>query len=478
MRHTKSPGRSGRARRGLSGTLHRVLTRFARDEDGVMLFLVMFLLLIMLITGGMGVDFMRHEMVRAQIQQTLDRAILAAADLDQHLSPKAVVEDYFAKAGMDNYLTSVEVDEGPAYRIVTASASTQMKTQFLGRIGFDKITVPAFGRAEESLGDAEVSLVVDISGSMRDNSKMKNMHDAAEEFIDTVILDGSPGTVSLSVVPYTSQVNAGAAIMDRLNVTRLHGYSNCIVFSDSDFEKTGISTTQSFVQMPHFELYWEEGNTTGKVSNPSCPRQDYEQIIPLSQNATFLKQQIKKMKPRANTSIHIGMKWGTALVDPDIRPAITDMVNNGLIDAAFAGRPTNYEDGALKSVILMTDGQNVDTYNITDKAYATPSMRYHWEKNALVPWLEDHVEDGKWGDFYYKSSTWQHANDMLYKVCDAAKAKGIIVWTVGFEVTTEANNVLKKCASSESHALRPSGTAITDAFVSIARQLNRLKLTQ
>lgn len=472
MRHT-----NGLRRRPVGvRALQRHINRFAREDDGMMVFLVMFLLLIMLVVGGMGVDFMRQEMTRAQIQSTLDRAILAAADMDQELDPKSVVEDYFKKSGMENFLTKVEVDEGASYRIVTASASTEMSTQFLGKIGFKTLTVPAFGRAEESLGNAEISLVLDISNSMNEGSKIQDMRKAAKDFVDTVLLDETLGAVSLSVIPYTSQVNAGPEILNRLNVHRMHSYSDCIIFNDADYNNTSILPTTEYRQMPHFELY--KSGSSSNITNPSCPNRNFEQIQPFSQNKQDVKNKVGSAVGRANTAINIGMKWGVGLVDPAFRPVVTDMINNGLVSADFKGRPTDYDAGSLKTVVLMTDGVNVDTYNVTDKAYATPSMRYHWSRNALITWLQEHSDSSLYNDFFYTVNSGSKKDSLLHNICEAAKNKGILVWTVGFEVNDHGASVMQDCASSPSHFFRVDGVEIAEAFRSIARQLNRLKLVQ
>ncbi|MDF1856865.1 hypothetical protein, partial [Pseudooceanicola sp.] len=372
-------------------------------------------------------------------------------------------------------LTSVTVDQGTSYRIVTAEASTQMKTQFLGSIGFPTFEVTARGVAEESLGDAEISLVLDISGSMGSNQKMSRLRTAAQDFIDTVVLDDTLGAVSVNIVPYTAQVNAGAAIMDNLDVTRLHGFSSCVNFETEDFASTTISPTKHYTQAPHFELY---SSGSGTVTNPSCPMRSYEEITAYSQNRSALKSQIGQLQDRANTSIHIGMKWGVGLLDPAFAPVVTKLIAAGKSDPAFAGRPAAFGGGALKTVILMTDGVNVNTYGIRDGAYGTPSQRYHWHENALVNWVNNNVDSDMRDDFYYVRSTSSNADSLLSNVCTAAKNKGVLVWSVGFEVSNHGASVMRSCASSDSHFFRVEGVEISEAFQSIARELNQLKLTQ
>ena len=81
--------------------------RFRSDERGAMAFFMLFLLLIMLMIGGIAVDVMRFETRRVAMQQTMDRAVLAAANLTQKRTPTAIATDWFAKASLGTGLDMV-----------------------------------------------------------------------------------------------------------------------------------------------------------------------------------------------------------------------------------------------------------------------------------------------------------------------------------------------------------------------------------
>ena len=88
------------------------------DESGAIIVLWLFLFLSMIVIVGMAVDAMRTETKRVKLQQTLDSAVLAAADLDQPNEATAVVNDYFKKAGLEDFLADVSVEKrrgGPAF---------------------------------------------------------------------------------------------------------------------------------------------------------------------------------------------------------------------------------------------------------------------------------------------------------------------------------------------------------------------------
>jgi Flp pilus assembly protein TadG len=455
-----------------------VLRRFARAEEGAVSIFALFMVFIMLMIAGIGADLMRHEMERTRIQAVADRAVLAAADLDQEQDAEAVVRDYFAKAGMEAFVSNVIVDEGINYKTVTVDASTQMNTQFMDFVGRETLTVPAYSTAEEKVAKVEISMVLDISGSMRRNNKMDNLHDAAGEFVDTVLQPANRDLISISLIPYTAQVNAGPNIVGQLNVPLLHNFSHCVDFDTQHFDETGLSLTEPYEHMQHFDTgyYWNGLREIDSISNPGCPKRSYEEITAFSQDATALKQQINQFRPRANTAIHIGMKWGVAMLDPSFQSITASLPS---IDAKFQSRPAAYSDReTLKTIILMTDGENVSTYRINPRYYANDNHRRHWSIYPLSWYLSRYVRSSdhdNWRQLRYSPN---EADNMLQSICDAAKAQRIVIWSIGFEVGDHGANVMRNCASSPSHFFRVEGVEIRDAFSAIANQINQLRLIQ
>lgn len=465
-----------------SSTATVAYRRFVKNDDGVMTIFACFMILIMIAVGGIGVDLMRNEMERTRLQAVSDRAVLAAADLDQPLDPEAVVRDYFTKSGMGDYVSNVTVTDGLNFRTVKVDATTTMNTQFMGSLGVDTLTIPATSTAEEKINKVEISMVLDISGSMRHNNKMDNLQDAAGVFIDTVLKPENEDLISISVVPYTAQVNAGEDIFDQLNITRRHPYSFCVDFEEADFNSPGISLSQEYDHMQHFEAgsnwngndYRNRG-TRNNISNPGCPKREFEEIEAFSQNAASLKARINQFQPRANTAIHLGMKWGVAMLDPAFRP-----INQALgTDPVFAVRPADYGDtDTLKTIILMTDGENVPTTRINSRYYANGSHAGHWSDYPLYWYLNRYVRSSDHWKWRYTKYTPGQADNMLHNICEAAKDERIVIWSIGFEVTDHGANVMEDCASSPSHFFRVEGIEITEAFEAIARQINQLRLTQ
>ncbi|MFT6447486.1 hypothetical protein IT972_11660 [Sulfitobacter sp. B30-2] len=457
--------------------LRKRLTRFAREDDGLVTILALFMIMMMIAVGGIQLDFMRHEMERSRLQAVSDRAVLAAADLDQMRDPKTVVEDYFAKSGMTEFLSNVVVDDGLNFRTVTVDASKDMDTQFIGRFGFPTLEVPAHSQAEERVAKVEISLVLDISGSMATNNRLGEVQNAADIFLDTVLKDENQDLISVSLVPYSEQVNAGPLIMDRMNVNRKHDYSHCIDFDNGDFDSIAMNSSTRYNQMQHFQ--WNYDGRNNYRDDTVCPRYDYERITPFSQNKRTLKNQIDDLVPRAGTSIFLGMKWAAAMLDPAFRDINNSLVNAGYVDREFYNRPASYTDSeTLKTVILMTDGANDNSYRIRSNYYDSDSEYVHWNKYNLWWYLRREVDSRYWGYFYYHKYNKTLGNTLLSNICDAAKAKRIVIWSIGFEVDDEDVPAMQDCASSPSHFFRVEGVELSEAFRAIARQINQLRLTQ
>ncbi|MDA7426090.1 VWA domain-containing protein [Thalassococcus lentus] len=397
------------------------LLGFAKDEDGnVTVFSVFMLVLILMITGA-SVDIMRFEAVRTKMQSTLDRAVLAAADLDQQQDPQDVVADYMAKAGLADGLTSdAVVDEGINYRTVTAEGQVELDTIFLHMSGFNQLTAPGISTAEEKISNVEISVVLDVSGSMG-GDRIVNMRAAAKEFVDTVIQPAdSPGLTTVSLVPYNAVVNIGSTLAPYFTWDEVHDYSHCAIFDDSDFNSVGMDTSSALERLAHFDLYSSSESTT-QIANPWCPTGDTSAMVVHSDNATALKAHVDSLQAGGNTAIDMGMKWATALLDDSLADVVGNLAADGIAASGASSRPAAYSDPeAIKFVVVMTDGENTSQYDLE------PEYKYGWSDvwidergntNASDDRFSVRVRDlsGTSNDVYfwtrYENSSWSYRYD-------------------------------------------------------------------
>jgi len=367
------------------------LKRFRKGEEGSLIIFGLFLFVMMLMIGGLAVDLMRYEAQRSRLQSTLDRAVLAAASLDQPLDPAAVVADYFDKAGLSNYLQSVTVEDLASSRRVTAQANMVVDATLLKLLGINTLNAPAVGAAEESASQTEISLVVDVSGSMSrgsasGNSKVYELRRAAKQFVNIMQCDPgnpnattgctvAPGKVSISLVPYSEQVLAGETLLSQFNTTGEHNFSSCVTFSETQLQTTALDPTVLLQRTGHFDP-WSSSRSSAR--SWTCRTDAWREIRALEFDPAVLRTRIDALGASGNTSIDVGMKWGAALLDPSTRPVVSSLIAANQVSSAFQGRPFDVNaNGIEKVIVLMTDGVNTSQHFLHDGYRTGPSAVFY-----------------------------------------------------------------------------------------------------
>jgi hypothetical protein len=259
----------------------RLLGRFMRREDGTITTFALMIFILMVAVAGIAIDIMRYETQRVQLQYTLDRAVLAAASVTQPLNPTDVVENYFEISGLENYRLSTNVEEGLNFRRVEAYAELEINTLFMHMFGVRVLTSPAEGAAEERIRNVEVSMVLDISGSMGSNSRMVNMRNAAREFVTTVLQaneSDSGNLVSISIIPYNGMVNLGEPLESVFNLSDEHSQSSCVQVHRPSSSPAPISIpTEEIERIAHWDYddyFWYDDfrrpTAPPTITAPSC----------------------------------------------------------------------------------------------------------------------------------------------------------------------------------------------------------------
>ena len=380
----------------------RLCRDFWRRDDGSMTVFATIIFVLMVGIGGIAIDLMRFETQRVQLQSTLDRAVLAAAAISQPLSPRSVVDNYLQTAGLEGYRLRVTVDENASYRRVTARAEMDLPTFFMNMFGQPVLTAQANGAAEERVTNIEVSMVLDISGSMDVGNRMVNLRPAARNFVSTILAPNNTPTgdkrVSVSLVPYDHAVNIGPALASVFSLSDEHSYSTCVRFFTNDFTFSGIDPTVPLQRMGHFDV---ANSVTDPVQRPACRRGTSGAIIPWAHDEAALHTAIDNLSPFGFTASDQGMRWAVALLDPTARPALAGLISNGTVHSDFAGRPATFSDpDTIKIVVLMTDGENTRQFDLQDNFRTGPSP--FWRDN----------DDGDFSVFYSEwNMFWQEDND-------------------------------------------------------------------
>ena len=172
-------------------------------------------------------------------------------------------------------------------------------------------------------------------------------------------------------------------------------------------------------------------------------------IQPLSSSISGIKTNIDALAVSGSTAGQIGIGWGWYMVSP----------NFGSLWPSSAAATYNTAE-TLKAVIIMTDGEFNAPYckGVTARGY-----------NAASSASNDCDPDN--GEPYAQSRA----------LCDAMKVKGIVVYTVGFQITAggDSEALLAYCASTASGFYNAgSGTELSAAFNAIGRDITKLRISR
>jgi len=237
------------------------------------------------------------------------------------------------------------------------------------------------------VSDIEISLVVDISGSMGSNSRLTNLKIAAKEFFDLVVNEQTEesGITSVSIIPYNATVNVGEDILEHLNVTEWHDETHCIRFRDTDFETIPITTTQELERVAHFA---EGGNNYNipRWWNYHCEDDPDHEILAFETDINDMDSHIDGLSADGWTGIDNGMKWAAAMLDPAFRDVLNGMIDDDELPELIRDWPTDYfNEDSMKVIVLMTDGANTNQYDIKDK-YKAPSLPQTTDEQDSHAW--------------------------------------------------------------------------------------------
>ena len=457
--------------------LARPLAKFWRDTRANIAIVFAFGATAMIGAVGGGIDYSRAVSVGAQVQSALDSGVLAASSLTQSRDPQAVVDSYVRAALADHpeYIEGMTLTVNSAVatnsRVVDAQLVIDVPTTLLGVVGINDMRIVRTASALEEARNIEISLVLDVSGSMN-GSKISALRTAATEFVE-VMLASNPELTSISVIPYNGGVRLPASVNDSLigagsqNERRQSGCPEIVfdnswqltqdgVFDDLRDALSGLRNQMipTLVNLPRNEFAWLEWNGQDMKANRSssfCPRDTAASVF-LSENEGTLTNLISGLQAGGNTGLDIATTWGARALDPAWR---------GRIGGSFPDRPADYGDNeTMKIMVVMTDGA------VTPQ-YRTEEYRYRDRR-------------GRWQDGWrwYEVYNTQQARTNMAAACDAAEDNGVHVYTIAFQLSGQIHrSLMENCASQPSNFYNVENLDISSAFSAIAASINSLRLS-
>lgn len=229
------------------------ITAFWQDQEGAFATIFGILLIVIVATSGAVVDFVGVQQARNKAQLALDAATLALqpniyAWTDDALMDAAedLMVERIADASISVEVESVEVDteEGKLYFL----AKLNVPTVFVSLVNIPSMDVRVASQAMAGGNDIEVSLVLDITGSMS-GSKIAALRTAATDFVNIVVKDDQdPFYSKVGLVPYSNAVNvAGYATATRGAITGSTAITNAVWKSGSTKNISGITRASQAV---------------------------------------------------------------------------------------------------------------------------------------------------------------------------------------------------------------------------------------
>jgi len=457
-----------------------LLTDFKNDEKGGILAFYLIMFITLMVGGGMAVDFMNSEYQREKVQDALDRGVLAAAAIGKASRAITPAEITAAETGAvlitKSYLASAGYDpEAPGVSIIPdftinrqrmdATASYEVDTFFLKLAGIDSLSGRAAAGALVTQNDIEISLVLDISGSMG-GTKIANLRTAGSDFVGNMLAGERVDYTFISVIPFNGAVNIGQDILAEFSNQKWHDYSGCVIFDDAAYNSTALDPNTGLRQV---------GHSAYGGRNRNCFASE---AIVYSNNANELQTLISGLSADGWTSGFIGIKWAMALLDPSAQPIFEHI--NGPIADPLLKKPAAYGDeNTLKFIIFMSDGE-------MNRGYNFDSWAYQHETDSSGNFLPaDSVENANYWDAHSGSSiarslSGSYGTVPLYSACTAARDAGIIVFTIAYGLTpgSSADTALQDgCASSDGLHFNVGVDDLDEAFAGIEASIQRLKLT-
>jgi Flp pilus assembly protein TadG len=409
--------------------------KFESDERGSIAIVFGFSAFILFWCIALAVDGARAYAVNSRIASAIDSAALAGArgmrlsnlnDADTIALTRRFFKLNFEATGGDYNMIEPKLQPVNIDRVagsVEIVAQAKMPTYFGGIGGIDHIKIAKSSIAVFTSKDLEISLQLDLTGSMGDDDgtgtkKIDSLKTATTDFIDIMLPDIATGQkVRVGLAPFSSGVNAGNDFYKAVNGNR--GANTCT------FERISPTNQASDTAPSGQDIL----KISSEASSASCPKAE---VIAMTDDKAKLKNSVSTFEAKFSTAGHLGTAWAYYLLSDkwsSIWPS--------------SSRPAAFTDtNTRKIAILMTDG----VYNTVG------------------------------GNSSQGAASRKFAKD----TCDAMKKDGITIYTIGFKLDdADAKATLEYCASSLDKALlAENGSQLRGVFATIANQITSLRLTQ
>ncbi len=474
---------------------------------------------------GIATDYGSALAVRSRMVDAADAAALAVGswpDLNEAQLKQKAQQFFDANYPSSALGTAGKINVSVLDDDIKVDVSGVVPTSFMRLVNISNINVGASTVVTRRQRNIELALVLDTTGSMNSSGKMASMQSAAKKMVQD-LFGGKETSDSLkvAVVPFAAAVNVGedkkkedwidgkaksdvsyedfdsrARVFKLLkNMKGNQKWSGCVRERDGgEYELTDATPSSRDADSlfaPYFapdepdsdhddgdnyeNSYIDDGDCgesksskrdadtcqryTGKYedasSNSSSKGPDWNcpprAITELTNKQGPVVSAIEQLQPKGNTVIPAGLLWGWRVLSPT--------------EPFTEGKPYNDEEW-IKAIVLLTDGEN------SISGWSTSGNHNKSSYSAF-----GYASEGHMGSGYDPEGS---LNSKTQTVCNNIKAKGILIYTIGFRVdddTTKA--LLKSCATkADMYFNSPSNSQLAGIFSDIAQGLSELRVAQ
>lgn len=415
------------------------ICRFWASRDGNVAMTFAVCLVPLLVGIGAAVDYARLADAREIMQNSLDATVLALSSEAPNLTAAQLntrATDVFAvnfpSTKADNVSVSATFTKTNG-AVIAATASGTVPMTFMGLVGISSQALTVQSKSAWSSKRLRVALALDNTGSMAYSGKMTALKTATNNLIDQLKSQSTTsGDIYVSIIPFNRDVNVGTTNKD---ATWLYWDGTCLnsnactygaalyPYGSSNKSKwTGCVVDRNQNLDISISTPTNDDNTKFYVEQYSaCPAA----LTPMTNSWSTLKAAVSAMSSNGSTNQTIGLVW-----------AWQSLQTSSPIAAPAKDPNYDYQD----AIILLSDGDNTQN---------------RWK-----------------GDGSNSSSS---VDDRMAKVCSAAKAANVTIYTV--LVIAGNESVLKSCASSsEDYFNAAKASDIITAFGAIGDKLSALRI--
>jgi Flp pilus assembly protein TadG len=460
------------AMKHIGAKVHRTWRALRRDRKGQVALLFALALIPVIGLVGAAVDYSRASSAKVSLQAALDStALMLSKEVGPNTSQEQIdqkANDFFKalfiRPEAKNVVITAKYDAPSGTLVMNASGS--LDTALIRVLGHKSMAIGTSATIRWGTNRLRVALVLDNTGSMKDDGKMDALKKATNDLLDTLKTAAvNKEDIYVSIVPFSRSINVGKAnatanwidwsLFDAKKVVNsANGYS-CVW----GFCQIGGSWVVSGTVLTHDS--WsgcvkDRGLAAAPGKNPGpdqtvvtpninkietlfpatppnvsadCPPAE---VMGLTTDWDKMKQLVKDMNPNGNTNQPIGLVWGWM-----------SLVGGGPF--TVPAKDANYAYDQV--IILMSDGLNTED-------------RWYTSQGDIDARMYDKDNGG-------------------VGTCKNVKDANVAIYTIHVNTGGDPESkLLKNCASQDKFYYITKSDQMTPVFKQIGSEIAKLRIAK